>query len=92
MTLLTSYVPFQAWDFIRDEKPNFDLVALCPPMVYGPLHHSINSISELNESNSRIWKLFINSSKDAPLPPNGVHVFVDVRVSKASSLPIFSLC
>ncbi|KAL2811560.1 hypothetical protein BJX63DRAFT_433237 [Aspergillus granulosus] len=73
------YAELAAWDFIRDEAPQFDLVTLCPPMVYGPLQHTINKIADLNESNSRIWNLFISSSKDAPLPPNGVHLFVDVR-------------
>lgn len=22
-----------AWDFIEDEKPNFDIFSLCPPMI-----------------------------------------------------------
>jgi len=68
-----------AWDFLEKEKPNFDLVTLTPPMVYGPLRHTITSVKQLNESNSRIYNLFINSSKDAPLPPNGMHVYTDVR-------------
>ncbi|KAL3482713.1 hypothetical protein BJX62DRAFT_250523 [Aspergillus germanicus] len=85
------FAEISAWDFIRDENPNFDLVTLCPPMVYGPLHHTINSIAELNESNSRIWRLFINSSEDAPLPPNGVHLFVDVRdLARAHVLAAFT--
>lgn len=33
-----------AWGFIENEKPQFDLVVLCPPMVYGPLQHTINNI------------------------------------------------
>ncbi|TAQ88809.1 hypothetical protein B7494_g2866 [Chlorociboria aeruginascens] len=68
-----------AWDFVETEKPNFDLVTLTPPMVYGPIRHSVASVKQLNESNSRIWKLFIDSSKDKELPPNGMHVYVDVR-------------
>jgi nucleoside-diphosphate-sugar epimerase len=48
-------------------------------MVYGPLRHSITSVKSLNESNLRIYKLFINSSRDAELPPNGMHVYTDVR-------------
>ena len=68
-----------AWEFIEKEKPNFDLVTLTPPMIYGPLRHSIDSVEHLNESNGRIFNLFINTSKDAPLPPNGMHVYTDVR-------------
>jgi nucleoside-diphosphate-sugar epimerase len=68
-----------AWDYVEDEKPGFDLVTLAPPMVYGPLRHSINGVGELSESNARIYNLFVNSEKDAPLPPNGMHVCTDVR-------------
>jgi nucleoside-diphosphate-sugar epimerase len=71
-----------AWDFMEKEKPNFDLVTITPPMIYGPLRHSISSVKQLNESNGRIYNLFINTSKDAPLPPNGMHVYADVRVSQ----------
>lgn len=66
---------------MKEQKPHFDLVSLNPPMVYGPIIHSISENSQLNESNLRIWNLFINSSKDAELPPNGVYSYVDVRVS-----------
>jgi hypothetical protein len=70
-----------AWDFVKNEKPNFDLVTLTPPMVYGPLRHTIKSPKDLNESNARIYNLFINSSSTADLPPNGMPVYTDVRVS-----------
>lgn len=70
-----------AWEFVETEKPNFDLVTITPPMVYGPIRHSVTSPKQLNESNLRIYNLFINSKKDAELPPNGMHVYTDVRVS-----------
>jgi len=66
---LVSMLKFLAWHFIEEEKPNFDLVTLAPPMVYGPLRHSIRA-DNLNESTARIYKLFINSSRDAELPPS----------------------
>jgi nucleoside-diphosphate-sugar epimerase len=69
----------KGWDFLKTEKPHFDIVTLTPPMVYGPLRHSVRSVKDLNESNLRIYKLFINSSKLAKLPPNGMHVYTDVR-------------
>lgn len=72
-----------AWEFIEKEKPNFDLVTLTPPMVYGPIRHSVKSVKDLNQSNSRIYENFINSTKDAELPPNGMHVYTDVRVSSS---------
>lgn len=66
---------------MEDEKPHFDLVTLCPPATFGPLKHSISSIKDLNESNSRLWRLCCQSSKDAPMPYIPVHTYVDVRVS-----------
>jgi hypothetical protein len=59
-----------AWSFIEEEKPNFDLVTLNPPMVYGPLRHSISGVDNLNESTARIYNLFFKTSKDAELPPS----------------------
>lgn len=65
---------------MKEEKPNFDLVTICPPMIYGPLAHTIKSMSELNQSNTRIYQSFMNSRKHAELPPNGVYYYVDPRV------------
>lgn len=68
-----------AWEFVETEKPNFDLVVLNPPMVYGPLRHSVSSVKDLNESTSRIYKLFVDAKADDELPPNGMPSYVDVR-------------
>ncbi|KAE9366223.1 NAD(P)-binding protein [Stipitochalara longipes BDJ] len=73
------FAELAAWDFVKNEKPNFDLVSLNPPMIYGPLKHTVSKIGDVNESNARLYNNFINSKKDAPLPPNGVHMYVDVR-------------
>lgn len=54
-------------------------------MIYGPLQHTVTKTSDLNESNARIYNLFINSKKDAPLPPDGVYFYVDPRVSAIST-------
>jgi len=73
------FAELAAWDFVEKEKPNFDVVTLTPPMVYGPLRHTIKSTHDLNQSNSRIYSGFVNSSKNAEMPPNGLHTFTDVR-------------
>jgi hypothetical protein len=52
-------------------------------MVYSPLSHTIQSVDQLNESNGRIYKQYVNSKTDAPLPPNGLHAYVDVGVCSA---------
>lgn len=70
---------------MEEEQPSFDLVTLTPPATFGPLRHSITSIGELNESNSRLWKLCLNSTKDTPVPYMPVHTYVDVRVSRPKS-------
>jgi nucleoside-diphosphate-sugar epimerase len=69
----------EAWTFIKEEKPHYDLVTLCPPATFGPLRHSIKSIRDLNESNARLWKLCFSSTKDASMPYIPVHTYVDVR-------------
>ncbi|KAK5176297.1 hypothetical protein LTR16_011189 [Cryomyces antarcticus] len=48
-------------------------------MVYGPLQHTVRKISNLNQSNDRIYSLFINSSKDTELPINGIYLYTDPR-------------
>lgn len=70
------------WTFLKEQKPNFDLVTICPPMIYGPREHTVKDISSLNESTARIYNLFINSKKDASLPPDALYLYSDPRVSK----------
>ena len=70
-----------AWKFLEKEKPGFDVVTFCPPMIYGPLAHTVKKMSDLNESTARIYNLFINSKKDAPLPPDALYLYTDPRVS-----------
>jgi len=48
-----------AWEFLKAEKPHWDLVTLCPGMVFGSLvPGTISSIKELNTSNGIVWSLF----------------------------------
>jgi len=68
-----------AWDFHDKEKPNFDVMTIQPPMVYGPIAHSVKSVSELNTSTARIYKQFIAKKSSDPLPDNGFWLYVDVR-------------
>lgn len=69
-----------AWDFVAKEKPNFDLVTLCPPMVYGPNENATADLSKLNTSSADIYQLMAPTNKPTdPLPTNGFWSFVDVR-------------
>lgn len=67
-----------AWDFVANEKPNFDLATICPPMVFGPVAHHLDSLAGINTSNSRIADL-IQGKWLAEIPTSGVFLWVDVR-------------
>lgn len=48
-----------AWDFINKNEVKWDLVTLCPGMVFGALVlGTISSLKELNTSNGIVWSLF----------------------------------
>ncbi|KAL2833330.1 hypothetical protein BDW59DRAFT_156832 [Aspergillus cavernicola] len=64
-----------AWEFIEKESPGFDLVAINPPLVYGP-----NTLNSLNTSNQRIRDFIQGKHATAnELPPTGTFLWVDVR-------------
>jgi nucleoside-diphosphate-sugar epimerase len=67
-----------AWDFMEKENPQFDLVTLTPPYVYGPLVHSITSTDQLNTSNLRVYNV-IKGSKTDPIGWNYHRGWIDVR-------------
>ncbi|GAB7356230.1 hypothetical protein MBLNU459_g7049t1 [Dothideomycetes sp. NU459] len=64
-----------AWNFIDEEKPAFDLVSLCPGMVFGPLIQPIGSLSNLNASNQIVWGVINGQSSE--LPPTKAPIFTD---------------
>lgn len=59
-----------AWDFIEQEKPNFTLATMCPPLVLGPIVHYLNSLDGLNTSNQRIRDIMLGKAKKE-IPPTG---------------------
>ncbi|KAI1102512.1 dihydroflavonol-4-reductase [Jackrogersella minutella] len=67
-----------AWKFVEEKKPKFDLVTLCPSMVFGPLATAPTSIQDLNESNRILWRV-ASSGPSAPLPPCRFNFWIDVR-------------
>ncbi|XXH00997.1 hypothetical protein Hte_007348 [Hypoxylon texense] len=68
----------EAWKFVEEKKPQFDLVTLCPSMVFGPLANAPSSIRDLNESNRLLWKV-ASSGPSAALPPCRFNFWIDVR-------------
>ncbi|KAL4956130.1 NAD(P)-binding protein [Aspergillus filifer] len=67
-----------AWDFVEQEKPNFDLATINPPLVLGPVVHYLSSLDAINTSNSRISGIVRGFNKDS-IPPTGTFLWVDVR-------------
>ncbi|KAI4867023.1 NAD(P)-binding protein [Hypoxylon rubiginosum] len=67
-----------AWDFVAREKPNFDVATICPPLVFGPVAHHLDSLAGINTSNARYVDL-IQGKWAAEIPPSGVYLWVDVR-------------
>lgn len=69
-----------AWEFMETRKPEFDLVSLCPAMVFGAfLPHSVpKRIEDLNTSNSLIWNA-LKGGDDRKIPPTRAPVWVDIR-------------
>lgn len=66
-----------AWEFVEKQKPTFTITTLCPPMVYGPNGHFVDSLKSLNSSSANIWNLINGSQKE--VPPTGFPACVDVR-------------
>ncbi|KAL4970554.1 SDR family oxidoreductase [Aspergillus stella-maris] len=69
------FAELAAWEYMEKNKPNFDLVSLCPPMTFGPVVHPVHSADQLNESNAMIWQVAVGN--DDPIAR--VPFWIDVR-------------
>ncbi|KZZ95543.1 NAD(P)-binding domain protein [Moelleriella libera RCEF 2490] len=69
-----------AWQFMERVKPPFDLVSLCPTMVFGPFlpMSKPDAISKVNTSNLLVWSV-VSAGKEQPVPPTKGPCWVDVR-------------
>ncbi|KAG5989605.1 hypothetical protein E4U54_004294 [Claviceps lovelessii] len=68
-----------AWQFVDEARPRFDVVTLCPPLVFGPVAHALGTLGGINTSNQRFVDLLQGKWKEEILPTLGVNFFVDVR-------------
>jgi nucleoside-diphosphate-sugar epimerase len=66
-----------AWDFMKEQKPNFTLSTILPPMLYGPAAHDPPSVKNLNTSSADIYRLCDGSEKE--VPETKFFAFCDVR-------------
>ena len=51
---------------------------MCPPLVFGPIIHYLQTLDNLNTSNQRFTALMTGKAKEE-LPPTGTFIWTDVR-------------
>ncbi|OGM41061.1 hypothetical protein ABOM_010245 [Aspergillus bombycis] len=69
-----------AWDFVKDNKPEFTISTIMPPMIYGPNINATTDLAKLNTSSMDIYRLISPQAKSSdPVPENLFWSFVDVR-------------
>ncbi|KAJ4857605.1 NAD dependent epimerase/dehydratase family domain-containing protein [Trichoderma breve] len=80
-----------AWDFVAREKPSFDLVTVNPPVVFGPVAHSLASLDSINTSNERIVALLRGQWKEKIGDTGPVGLWIDVRDAAAAHIKAFEI-
>ncbi|KAL6861004.1 NAD(P)-binding protein [Trichoderma novae-zelandiae] len=80
-----------AWDFVAREKPSFDLVTVNPPVVFGPVAHSLASLDAINTSNERIVALLRGEWKARIADTGPVGLWIDVRDAAAAHVRAFEI-
>ena len=75
------------------ERPQFELVTLCPPMMIGPPAHQVRGNANQIESNKFIYDWFFSEEcvSGEPVKPAPLYLYVDVRVSQFSYLSLFHM-
>jgi nucleoside-diphosphate-sugar epimerase len=68
-----------AWDFVAEQKPSFDLVTICPPLVLGPVVHHLADLKSINTSNERVVQLVQGQWREAIPPTGAAWLWIDVR-------------
>ena len=75
------------WGWMREARARFELVYITTPSVYGPQMRHLETSTDLQEANRRVWNICGNVSHDRTrAPPYGIEHYADVRVS-----PVFLL-
>lgn len=81
----------EAFSFMRQaDCLSFDLISLCPAMVFGPFLETAlpDELASINQSNKIVWDV-ISCGEESEVPPTKGPVWVDVRdVAKAHVLAL----
>ncbi|KAF3112869.1 methylglyoxal reductase (NADPH-dependent) gre2 [Orbilia oligospora] len=66
------------WDFVKTEKPSFEVAAINPVFVFGPVIHSVKDAESINTSVFLLYKFIagLNAKVEEGVAPKA---FVDVR-------------
>lgn len=67
-----------AWDFVKTNKPSWDLVVLNPPYVFGPVLHEVKEHTLLNSSMHEWFFTVFKGVKDKAALSSG-SCWIDVR-------------
>ena len=67
-----------AFDFVKENKPNFNISTILPPMIYGPNAHAVTNLDHLNTSSADIYRLINGSEKE--VPPTNFFAWVDGKI------------
>ncbi|KAF0315290.1 ketoreductase [Colletotrichum asianum] len=78
LTIEDTYTSPAAWDFVANEKPNFTLSTINPPMIYGPVRLPPKTLAEVNTSNQLLAEVITGKHKGG-IPPTALPLWVDVR-------------
>ncbi|PVG04397.1 NAD(P)-binding protein [Serendipita vermifera] len=65
-----------AWDFVKEEKPQFELVVLCPPMVFGEVAQYTESVDKLNTSSAGLYAILTGQNKE--IETQSIMIFCNV--------------
>ncbi|KAK6543643.1 methylglyoxal reductase (NADPH-dependent) gre2 [Orbilia ellipsospora] len=66
------------WEFVKTESPAFEVAAVNPTFVFGPVIHSVKDAESINTSVFLLYKYFAGINKTIEEGP-GVKGYVDVR-------------
>lgn len=70
----------KAWEFIESAKPAFDLTALLPAVIIGPMLHPISSSKDINSTNAfAVYSLLSGQYKHLDEARYPFYHYVDVR-------------
>ncbi|CAN6674490.1 NADPH-dependent aldehyde reductase Ari1p [Trichomonascus vanleenenianus] len=68
------YAEIAAWDFLKNEKPQFTMTTILPPYIWGPMLGDVESVDAINESNAFLYGVLKGN-----IPQSSLALFVHVR-------------